>query len=114
MQRTSDLLVDKLSAYVRKPPVLDARGAGGFAGATGEAAVKVQLRAGGGRDALQHLFHQVDAPARAVQLIAEQLVSRAGGRAKPAMHALSQDGISLRALGRALDEIGQCGLHFME
>ena len=57
--------------------------------------------------ALEHLLHQVDAAARAVELVAEQLVGRAGGRAEAAVHALAQDGVGLPALRRVADEVGE-------
>jgi len=41
--------------------------------------------------ALQHLLHQVDAAARAVQFVAQQHVGRARRRAEPAMDAVAQD-----------------------
>ena len=49
--------------------------------------------------AFQHLLDQVDAAARAVELVAQQLVGGAGGGAEAAVHALAQDGLGLRAFG---------------
>ncbi len=43
-----------------------------------------------GRLALEKLLHLVNAPARAVEFVAEQLVGRAGRVAKTAVHALAQ------------------------
>ena len=63
------------------------------------------------RRALQRLLDEVDAPARAVQLVAQQLVGRAGRGAEAAVHALAQDGVGLAPLGRVADEIGQLSLH---
>ena len=71
--------------------------AGGHAGEAGEAAVDMRLHRGAGPGAaLEHLLHQVDAPARGIALVAEQNVGRAGGRAQPAVHALPQDAVDLR------------------
>ncbi|MNW00913.1 hypothetical protein D3C71_1964680 [compost metagenome] len=61
--------------------------------------------------AFKHLLHQIDAAARAIQLIAEQLVSGAGGGAETAVHALADDGLGFFAFGRVAQEFGQCGLH---
>ena len=61
--------------------------------------------------ALQHLLDEVDAPARAVELVAQQLIGRAGRRAEAAVHAAAQDGVGLLAFRRVLDEIGERGLH---
>ena len=54
-----------------------------------------------GACALEHLLDQVDAAARAVELVAEQLVGRAGRGAEAAVHALAQDGLGLDAVGGA-------------
>ena len=54
---------------------------------------------------------QVDAAARAVELVAEQLVGRTGGVAEAAMHALAQDGVGLPALGRVANESCKLCLH---
>ena len=76
--------------------VVDAAGARGHAREAGEAAVDVLAHHRGRlAAALEHLLHQVDAPARAVALVAEQHVGGAGGRAEAAVHALSQDAIDL-------------------
>jgi hypothetical protein len=71
----------------------------------------VQLRLARRLGAFQHLLDQVDAPARAIELVAQQLVGRAGGGAEAAVHAGAQDRFGLVAFARALDEIGQIGLH---
>jgi hypothetical protein len=106
-----DPLFDHLAADVDQAAVLHARRTGAFAVAAGEAAVQVQLGLAGRLDAFQHLLDQVDAAARAIELVAQQLVSRAGGGAEAAVHAGAQDGLGLVAFGRALDEIGKVGLH---
>jgi hypothetical protein len=65
-----------------------------------------------GRLAFEHLLDQVDAPARAVELVAEQLVGRAGGGAEAAVHALAQDGLGLAAVGALPWNSGdELGLH---
>ena len=53
-----------------------------------------------------HLLDQVDAAARPVEFVAEQLVGRAGRGAKAAMHALAQDRVGLAAVGRVADGLG--------
>jgi hypothetical protein len=95
------LLVDDLAADVDQVAVLHAARAGAFAVAAGQAAVQVQLRLARGRLAFEHLLDQVDAAARAVELVAQQLVGRAGGGAEAAVHALAQDGFGLAAFGGA-------------
>ena len=61
-----------------------------------QAAVDVALHLGARRAVvLEHLLHQVDAAARAVALVAEQHVGRAGGGAEAAVHAAAQDLVDL-------------------
>jgi hypothetical protein len=106
-------LVDQLAADVKQAPVLHARRARGFAVQARQAAVQVQLGLAGRLGAFEHILDQVDAPARAIEFVAQQLVRRAGGGAEAAVHAGSQDRLGLAALARALDEIGQSGLHVL-
>ena len=55
----------------------------------------------------QHLFDQVDATARAVEFVAEQLVGWAGGGAEAAVYAIPQNGLGLVARGGAAHEVSQ-------
>ena len=103
--------IDHFAANVDQAAILHAAGAGGFAVQAGQAAVQVQLGGTGGLGAFHDLFDEVDAPARAVQLIAQGLVGGAGGGAKTAVHAFAQDGFGLKAVGGALKFRGQMGLH---
>ena len=109
--RPRHALVDDAPADLHQVAVLHARGAGGLAVAAGEAAVEVQLGRARRRMALEHLLDQVDAAARAVELVAEQLVGRAGRGAEAAVHALAQDGVGLDAIGGAGELGGEGGLH---
>ena len=68
--------------------VMHAGGTGGHAGQAREAAVDVLDHFRRGRlPALQHVLHQVDAPARRIEFVAEQEIGRAGGGAEAAMNA---------------------------
>jgi hypothetical protein len=60
---------------------------------------------------LEACLHEIDAAARAVELITEQAVGRAGGEAETAMHALAQNAVCFLALGRIFDEVCEIGLH---
>ena len=51
------------------------------------------------RRSFEHLLDQIDAPARAIEFVAEQLVGRAGGGAEAAVHAAAQDGLGFVARG---------------
>ena len=110
-QRAADLLFHFAAADVEQMAVFHARGAGGFAIAAGEAAVEVGLNLHRGAHAFEHLFDLINAPARAVELIAGELVSGACGVAKAAMHAVFQNGVGNFAVRCVFDEIGQMGLH---
>src|SRR6202162_1499272 len=105
------LLLHQVAADVDKAPVFDSRGACRLARAAGDAAVQVQLRARGDRRALEHLLHEVDATARAVELVAQQVVGGTGREAEAAMHALAQDRVGLDSLRRVLDPVGEPSLH---
>src|SRR3954467_867367 len=78
--------LDDVAADVHELPVLDSRGASRLARPAREAAIEVQLRAPRDRGALEHLLHEVDAPARAVELVAQEVVRRARRQAEAAMH----------------------------
>ena len=91
------MLFGEFAADLDQAAVLNSRGAGGFAGLAGQATIQVQLRGGAGFAALQHILDQIDAPARSVEFVAEQLVGRAGGVAHAAVHATGDD--AARALG---------------
>ena len=72
--------------------VVDARRAGRHAGEAGQAAVDMGDDLLVGRPAvLQHVLDQVDAAARAVELVAERHIGRTGRGAEAAMHAFAQD-----------------------
>jgi hypothetical protein len=71
----------------------------------------VQLCRFADRLPFEHLFDQIDAPARPVELIAEQLESRAGRGAETAVHTAAQNRVGLAPGRRVLDEISKIGLH---
>ncbi|GAC1630475.1 MAG: hypothetical protein NVS9B10_22920 [Nevskia sp.] len=109
--RARHALLDDLAADVDEPPVLHAARAGRLAGAAAQAAVEMRLRLGRDRLAFEHFLDLVDAAARAVELVAEQLVSRTGRVAETAVHAGAQDAVGLPALRRVADVGGEIGLH---
>ena len=55
----------------------------------------------------EQLLHQIDAPARAVELVPEQLISWAGRGAKPAMHAGAEDRLRFASFSAVADEFGE-------
>ena len=59
--------------------------------------------------AFEHLLDQIDAAARAVEFVAEQLIGRAGRGAEAAVHAFAQDASASCAFGRVFDEFGEAG-----
>ena len=106
-----DPRIDEFAADVDQASEFDAARAGCLAIAAGQTAVEVLLRGTRGRCAFEHLLDEIDAAARAGELIAEQLVGRAGGIAKAAVHALAQDGFGLRAVGGLLEFGAEARLH---
>lgn len=110
-ERTRDFFLGDLAADLDQPAVLHAGRAGRFAVAAGEAAIQVDLGAARDRRAFHHLLDQIDAPARAIEFVAEYLVGRAGRRAETAMHAIAQNGVGLVAIGRVANEVREVGLH---
>ena len=104
--------LDVLPGVIDEVHVMHAGRTGGHAGQAGQAAVDVldHLRHGG-LTALQHVLDQVDAPARGVELVAEQQVGRAGRGAEPAMDAGPQD-FFRRGHGRVRElRQAEVGLH---
>ncbi len=110
-ERARYLLFDLFAADIEQAVVIDPRGAGGFAGAAAEATIEVSAHGGTGLLALEDLLDLVDAAARAVELVAEQLVGWAGGGTKAAMDAGAQDPVGLLAVGGISYEIGKRCLH---
>ena len=78
----------------------------------GQAAVDMRDDLGVGRPAvLQHVLDQVDAAARAIELVAEHHIGRTGRRAEAAMHAFAQDLLRLRDMRIGELRGGEIGLH---
>ena len=105
------MVVDDLASDIDQTAVFNSRRARRFAVATRQTSIQMQLCFCGDLVAFEHLLDQVDASARSIELVAEQLISRARGGAEATMHALAQDRVRLLAFGRVLDEIGERGLH---
>ena len=94
---------------IGQPAVTHAGRTRGLAGATGKAPIEMELRLGGNRAALEHLLDQIDPPARAVELVAEQLIRRTRRGAETAVHAGAQNRLGFTSLRGVLDEIGEMG-----
>lgn len=105
------LRFDDTATNVEQAAELHARRAGRLASPARQTTIKVEPGAGGRRPALQHLLDEVDAAARPVEFVPQQLVSRAGSRAEATVHALAEDFGGLPALGRIADEISEIGSH---
>jgi hypothetical protein len=71
----------------------------------------VQLRFRCGWLTFQDLLNQINATARAIEFITQQLVGGASGGTKAAMHTTAQNGIRLLAFVRIFNEISEIGLH---
>ena len=109
--RARHLLLDEAAADAAHPSILYARRARGLARAAREAAIEVQLRLGRDWCTLEHLLHQVDPPARAVELITEQQVGRARRGAKSAVHARADQRLRLARLRPLTQPLSELRLH---
>src|SRR5262249_18666729 len=104
-----ELAFDPYPRLIDEVHVVDARRACRHAGKAGEAAVDMSDHRRSRRPVLlQHLLDQVDAPARAIELVAQQYIGRTGCRAKAAMHTGPQDLVGLRDVG--IGKLGQAEL----
>ncbi len=74
-----------------QPAVLDSRRAGGLATAAVEAQIEVFFDFGAELEpAVDNRPHEIDSPARAVVFVARFEISRTGGSAQTAMHAVEK------------------------
>ncbi len=89
-ERSRAQSLDVGPADVEQARIFDARGAGGLAGAATQAAVEMDLGGAARLVPLQERLDEVDAPARAVQLVAQEPVGRAARRAETAMDATAR------------------------
>jgi hypothetical protein len=71
----------------------------------------VQLGVACGFNTFQHLLDQVDAPARPIELVTQELIGGASGRAKTAVHAFAQNRFGFLAVDGVLVFGGEVGLH---
>jgi hypothetical protein len=84
------MLFDVRSRVIYQMHVVHIRGTRGHAGKTGEAAVNVlDFRGGWPALVLQHVLHQIDAATRAVELVPQEQIGRAGRQTESAVHALA-------------------------
>jgi hypothetical protein len=106
-QRSSRAVValDPHPRLVDQMHVVHAGGTGGHAGEAGKAAVDMLDHVRRRRGVLfQHLLDQVDAAARAIELVAKQHIGRTGRGAEAAMHAGAENLVRLPDVG-----IGELG-----
>ena len=103
---------DVLARMIDQVHVVHAGRTGGHAGKARQAAVDMLDHFACRRPVLfEHLLDQVDAPARRIELVAEQHIGRAGRGAESAMHAGAQD--FLRGCDLRVEQLreGERGLH---
>ena len=89
---TRYLLFHQFTTHIDQLSVLDSRGAGSFTVAAGQAAIQVDARVNSGCVAFDDLLDEIDATARAVQFITEQIVGRTGRQTEAAMNTFAQNG----------------------
>src|SRR3546814_13950744 len=99
-QRAPVGFLDARAGVIHQVHVMHAGRTGGHAGEAGAAAVDVLYDLRRGRAVvLQHVLHQVDAPALAAQPVALQPVGPTGGGARHAVHSGAPDAPGTRAFG---------------
>ena len=111
-QRPFVSFLDVAPGVIDEVHVMDTRRAGRHARQAGQAAIDMLYDLGRRRAAiLQHVLNKVNAPSRAVELVAEQDVGRACGCAKAAMDAGAQD--LFRGVDAGVGQLGEgeIGLH---
>ncbi len=106
-RRTFDRALGDAMSDVEQPPEADPRRTGGLATAAAKAAIEMQPGRRSHRFAFEHLLDQVDASARPVELVAEELIRRAGRRAEAAMHAGAQYRFGVAPIRGVANEVGQ-------
>ena len=71
----------------------------------------MQLRAARRRLAFEHLLDKVDATPWTIELIAQQLIGRAGRVTEAAVHALAQNGFGFQSVRGVKKFGGEFSLH---
>ena len=105
-------LLDMRTRMIDEMHVVHPGGARRHAGQTGQAAVDVLHDFGRHRPfVLQHVLDQVDAPARRIELVAVEHVSRTSRGTETAMHAGAQDLLRLRDVRIGELRQRESGLH---
>jgi hypothetical protein len=99
--RTRNALLDDPAADVDQTAIVDTGRAGGFTVSASQTSIEVLLRLAGWGVPFQHLLDQVNASARAIELVAQQLVRGAGCQAKTAVHAFAKNLLGLCAFTSA-------------
>ena len=89
-------LLDAHAGEIDQMHIVDAARTGRHAAEAGQTAVDVMHRGRRHVASLEHLLHEIDAPARTVPLIPCQHIGGTGGRAQPAMNAAAQDLVGTR------------------
>src|SRR5208282_2359040 len=105
-------LFDMTSRMIDEMHVVHARRAGGHARQAGEAAVDMLGHLLRRRPVvLEHVLDEVDASARAVELIAQQRIGRAGGGAEAAVDAGAEDLLGFPRVRIGEQRLGKIRLH---
>ena len=111
-ERAAIGLLDLDPRVIDEPAIVDARGAGRHAGEAAQAMVDrrdvlgLDLAAG-----LKQILDEIDAAARAVALVAERDIGRAGRGAEAAMHARAQNAFEFADVRIGERFGGELGLH---
>ena len=97
--RPADAGLDVRPSDIEQAAVLHSRRTGRFARTARQASIQVQLRRCGNLLAFERRADELDPPARAIELVAQQLIRRTGRETEPAVHAFADDCIGFRRGG---------------
>ena len=89
-------LLDNITPDIQQIVIAHTRRTGGFTITASEAAIEMLLCFKRDFVAFQHLFNQIDAPARPVQFIAQKLIGWAGCGTKSAVNTGAQVAVGLQ------------------
>ena len=99
------------SRQLNQTPIVHPRRTSRLAGSAGKASIQVESRGLGSLSAFKQLLNEIDASARPVQLVSEQLIGWAGRCAKTAMNAFAEYLARLLAKRGAFEILSQFNVH---
>ena len=104
-------LGQQAASDVGQPAIAHTGGAGGLARTATQTAIQMQACTRADRLTFEHALDEINAAARAVQFIAQQLIGGTSRGAKAAVHALAQNVLGLASFVAVAEFSSEFGLH---